>query len=798
MKKLKNIAFIVLSFVVVAIFGTEVFAAAIMSFTVSGSAEYYTTEISAQIWATKSFNSGGVQGESRYLTITGDGDFTNDVYSITGNAATYSNITANAGIGQFHETTDEFEIYVFMKNSGERYILPNVTVESSNTEDFQTSVEMYYFDISNSSQVDPLAVKTSSASPTAFISAIETEIDDNHYTVWQSNSSIDSTDVICVRIAITLTEEPSGDVFDDFNVYIGFMADIQYSSNQILSVYQSVNSSAPQWTKFGHNATLTATATKVSTNSLSNLYTYLRDEDANGNANITFGEDDYPLYAPVYNEMDLVNVDIATGEVIGKLSDLDYDFEWYGREITLESGTVLASGRILAEEESFTVDVYTYYPTMYIRRWVVGEKQWMSISDEDFVGSVEVPEYYIATFDSTIFNADHSVAYNSYGIIPRSYVTDRIPLAYESAAYLQNNYGYGTYTGSTSATTQTQYMTWCGNLRTGWINSSLPAQYRQVNGIQGENWHAFVHNILITIKYAHNDLQSQVGQGNVNTYNVNRNVKLKNYNGNDLTINSSNGYLDAAIGGGAIAVYNSSQKNTATYDSSNHYKLSDTGYNAAGFNFGYNSTYTHHNHRQGLFANQFLTYTNNEKRYLLDGFVGSDGYTSVFCVGQCNPWGNTWHWIFGTAVLYDGTNLNAYVNFSDYDYSNANTTWLTTTNTRGYASNSNNLMVNRNYSKMTYYLPTSNTFFRYFGTCTIQSNPLEMLVGIATKASSTGSETSGLCDYYYCGVASNQVYGIARGGASNNEKRAGPFYLSNDQTLSFNNARFSFRSMLTT
>ena len=799
MKKFKIILFSILSVLIVAIFGTEVFAAVIMNFTLTANVQYYATEISAEIWATKAYNPLGVQGDSTYLTISGGsgGTYSNGIYSITGAANSYDNISANAGSAVFSDVTDEFEMYVFIKNNGDRNILPGVTVDCSNEENVTLDFDYYYFDVSVSGQINPYTTKSSSATATAFISAIETEITNNNYSPWQLNSSIDYSDVLCIRILVTISSSATSDINSTFDIHIGFMADVQYTSNNILSVYQTLNSSSTSWTKYGYNAMLTAQATKVEDNSLANLYTYLNDADENGNANITFGQDDYSSFAPVFSKIDVVNIDIATGEIIGKLSDLDYEFEWFGRSVTLEAGTELASGRTLETNETFTVDVYTYYPTMYIRRWAVGDRQWISVSEEEFVGAVMVPEFYTATFEDTIFNPDYTVAYNSYGIIPRSYVTERCPLSDGSVAHMQSHYSYGTYTGSTTNVSQVFLLQISNNLNQAWANSGLASQYKKAVGVQGENWVSFIPNLLSIIKYADNDMQTNVGKGNVESYDALKSKKLTDYNGTQFSLGTgATAYIECLIGGGTIGVHATGTYTKATYDSSNHYQMSATGYNNGGLNYGYNSTYTYGNDKTGLYTHQFLTYSDGEKRYLLDGYVGSNGYTSVFCLGMCNTWGNLWAWVFGTASLYDGTNVYGYINFDNYDYSNPTTSWQTANSTTGYVANNNDLLNNRGYSKLSYYLPKSNTYFRYFGTSLISNNPLEMLVGLPTKASSTATESSGLCDYYYYGNTTSNLYGFAKGGSVNNTTRAGPFYFSCDQHLGIYQPRYGYRSML--
>ena len=178
------------------------------------------------------------------------------------------------------------------------------------------------------------------------------------------------------------------------------------NEDDILSVYQPVNSDDPAWTKYGRNATLSAAATKIETTNVTALQQALTNKDSNGNANLTkiksglsYSVDDYTnANTPVYGKIDIVNVDINTGEIIGKLSDPNYKFEWFGRDVTISAGTTLASGRTLTADTTFTVDCYTYYPTMYIRRCIVDEKQWLSVSERNFLGAVKVPEYYTATF----------------------------------------------------------------------------------------------------------------------------------------------------------------------------------------------------------------------------------------------------------------------------------------------------------------------------------------------------------------------------------------------------------------
>ena len=801
MKKLRNILLAFFSLAMVFIFGMEVFAAVAVNVTITGHVEYTPYEIGAEIWATNTYLESGVRDDSTYLTISGSGSFTNNVYEISGTARNFTGITADLRNIMIVNASDSQEVLLFIKNEGERYIIPIVDYSVENEEMVDITIEYYYFDLSETGHQDPLTIKGNSASATAFVSSVQSEIDDDHYSAWNTNSSIDYEDVLCIRMLISPNTSYVGDIDTDIALYLGFAADVQYTSHSVLSIYQQINITSPNWTKFGYNATLSAAATKVSDKNMTNLYTYLRDD------NVSYATDDYQMIAPVYKDIDVVNVDIATGEIIGKLSDVDYPFEWFGREIELEAGTVLASGRTLETDETFTVDVYTYYPHMFVRRWVVGTEQWISVSNEYFAGAAEIPEYYVATFEATAFNPDKTVAHNSYGIIPRSYVRGKDNLAHVVVTHLQSKYGYGDYsdgeiTLSTASINQSTFMTMTKHLTQAWNNSGLSNDYKQVKAAQGENWKAFVYNILYLVKYATNDCQTAISQGNVLSNDVYNKSGMSVIDSNGNTVNTGSGgvaFIEGQVGSGSIAVCTtvSAEKDTATYDSANNYKMSDTGYNKAGINYGYNCLYTHGSDIQGIYTHQFLVRDDGETRKLYDGYAGSDGYTSFFCLGMCNPWGNVWTWIFGTAVLYDGSNLWAYIKFSDYSYTQTSTSWYLADNNSGFSTNDAMLTNTRGYIRLAYKLPKSLSFFRYLGTSVVQSDPYEMLVGLPDSRSSTGSSTTGLCDTYYFSESTTKVFAIAHGGCVNSSSgKGGMFYFAVDNVASHTNARFGFRAGL--
>ncbi len=620
---------------------------------------------------------------------------------------------------------------------------------------------------------------------------------------------------------------------------------IAYVAPRVLSVSQPINQTDPSWDKEGYNATLSASAVKVESNSLSDLAGMLTDNNNDGNPDgVTYTEDDY-YTAPVYRKIDNVNVDINTGEIIGRLSDPDYLFEWYGREVTLPSGYTLASGRTLTQQETFTVDVYTYYPEMYIARYValdeVGvQRQYIHIAEtlEDFddltlpenVTPVYVKEWYTATFEATIFNTDRSVAQNEYGIIPRSYVYDYTPLTSGSVKYLQDYYNFEKLDGtigssdiygqnlsevdsSNNSTTQQQFLDWSHNLTQAWTNSSLSSEYRKAKGVQGENYTVFIYNLLYLVKYANNDSQEMIGYGN--TYTIGEYsssaTKIMSESGALITTGTENDLgmmrYESEKGGSTIGVYNQNAKGNGVDEyetlSNGTVRLKEDSYNMAGMNYGYNSNfiYTDTNnvtHKTGLYQNQFLTQIINtvdgEKRVLRDGYVGSDKYTSVFCLGSCNPWGNIYTWIFGVVVISDGTDLWAYVNFNDYEYGESDT-WIISTQSE--VENNHDKLISHNYVKLSYSLPTLEGYYRFFGVSeTTSDSGIESLIGLPSAQSDIGDDKTGLCDYYTCDNNPSYIFGIIRGGNTDTTTRAGLFCFPLSKSFNYTYMGDGFRPAL--
>ena len=182
---------------------------------------------------------------------------------------------------------------------------------------------------------------------------------------------------------------------------------------------------------------------------------------------------------------------------------------------------------------------------------------------------------------------------------------------------------------------------------------------------------------------------------------------------------------------------------------------------------------------------------------MLDGYIGSDKYTSVWCLGVCNPWGNVWTWVFGAAVLHDESTAKAYayVNFDDYDPTTGN--YLTSNSTDTWETQ-NARLLDHNYSRLSYNIPTANGWYRYMGVSAVDSNNgIQSLIGLPSADSSTGgSASAGLTDYLWVNHVGVSTFGIFRGGTTSDPTNAGvgAFYAAH--LITRVNMANGFRSML--
>lgn len=417
-----------------------------------------------------------------------------------------------------------------------------------------------------------------------------------------------------------------------------------YSSNEILSIYRDKGDT--KYTKYGVNATLKSETQNIESSSLLDLLYYLENSDPNGNAGIKRVRDDY-FEAPIYKDIEIVNIDVETGELVGSLKDINYNFEWFGREITLKEGTTLLSGRTLTGDETFTVDVYTKFPSLYALRYLEGEREWISISPKPFKNAKLYDEFYLATFESTIFNPDGSVAKNRLGVIPRSYLYTFTPFFEGSSTYLSEYYNF-------EYTKEVKSSKLLFNLYTSWQNSVRVGDFKYATMPKGQDFSRIIYNILYLVKYL-DPVSTNVLEGVTKTKAAYENTILPTPSGREVGENVKNYSLfEGAKGGGNIAVHSDFDKNRGVYN--NRY-LTSTGYDAAGMNYGYNVDKTF-NGKKGIYEVQFLTYNDGEKNLFYDGFVGTNGYTGFFMLGVANPWGNLFEEIEGISVdTHNTTNL---------------------------------------------------------------------------------------------------------------------------------------------
>ena len=773
--KVRIIIMAVLSIAICALFTIEAFAAVNINLTFGGTVRYTAKDIGAEIAGTIKVNTTGQVGEEKFITLSSTENLgtvdSYGVFTIAGTGINYSTQVLADDDTTFDVVTDTIDIYLFVRNRGARPFMPTVAFQQDSG--LLADVTEYYF---TTTGTNPIGLIREGNTAAQLCSTIDALTPGSGYLDFAGKASIVHDEVYFAKV--TLSVDPNyeldviGAVFD-YLMQVNFMLDVQYiTDDDFLTVTQQNNVADPAWTKVGYNSTLSATAIKANTNNitaLDNAY----NNPINGNADLTqiksgltYECDDYDD-AIVYKDIDVVNIDINTGEVIGKLSDVNYPFEWYGGSVTLDAGTTLASGRVLTAPQTFTVDVYTYYPTMYVRRWVVGNYTYLSLTDQPYTnyGFIKIDEHYVATCEAFTYNPDKTIAYNDFGIITRSYVNGYNPLTDGSNAYMETNLGF---TNNTSFDSRVEarpaaMLGFANNLTQQWntfaTNNPAMAEYTQksVSGCAGQDWHQFVYQILYTIKYASNNSQEMVGLGNAQA--------LSAYS------NTASYDIQAEKIGGTIGFYDANKNSS----------------NTAGDNLRFNDKHLAYanNNITPYYAPDFLVYKrsgDNAKNILRDGYVGTNGYTSVSCLGMFNPWGNIWSWICGVSIAMSGKTCYCYVQFDDYDTTNyyiANDgTTLTTFEAKETA------LYDMGYVKLSYAVPASAGWFRCLGvseptTSNPETNGMLTLVGVPTSASSSGGNaTTGLCDQMASRGKSEYIYGLCVGNQISGGTAAGLFSYS--------------------
>ncbi|MBR7091199.1 MAG: hypothetical protein IKC79_01960, partial [Clostridia bacterium] len=387
------------------------------------------------------------------------------------------------------------------------------------------------------------------------------------------------------------------------------------------------------------------------------------------------------------------------------------------------------------------------------------------------------------------FNPDKSVATNSVdNIILRSYSNWWTPISGTSSAHLQTYYGFGTLTGSTNKPTQKQLLEWSNNLTTEWQNYAATntdkAQYTTAAayGVQGENWHKFVYNLLYFVKYADNNSQEKVGYGNTYTDNkYSANGIVIDVDNQSIATGGSDGLsrLESVRGSSVIGLYGSA--NTSAGE--------NITYNAAGMAYG--------NQGGDYYSQTYLTYNNGSKKVLLDGYVGSDKNTSVWCLGVCNPWGNSWKHICGVVISFDiDTNKRyAYVNFDNYDYSSEN--YVVSHSIEPWET-VNSMLISKNYVCLSYNLALSGGYYSYLDVGVVSSSDgRQSLIGLLSDKDIGNKTTStGLCDYWAKNNGDYVCDSLEYGGMTLDAGKAGINNFSFGNSFNSYNQAHTIRTML--
>ena len=239
MKRLKYILLSVICFILIGVTGFQIFGAISLSVKLSGNIKFRAEDIGAQIFGVYALSSDNAI-QPTYISLSGSGDVTDNVYYETGKEYNSSSVTASLGDIVFADVADTLSIYIFVKNVGSRYIVPSVSVTSGSSDVVETHVG-YFFD-SSEGHVDPVTKKSESASATVLTDAINSEISAGSVGTFTANSSIDNNDTYLLVSTLRLREDyivggSSGDLTATFNINIEFSADIMYLHERLKNCF---------------------------------------------------------------------------------------------------------------------------------------------------------------------------------------------------------------------------------------------------------------------------------------------------------------------------------------------------------------------------------------------------------------------------------------------------------------------------------------------------------------------------------------------------------------------------------
>ncbi|MDD3397092.1 MAG: hypothetical protein PHR96_00925 [Clostridia bacterium] len=382
-----------------------------------------------------------------------------------------------------------------------------------------------------------------------------------------------------INVVLLLTTLFFG-VWSTANVAFGFNVTVTYK-HTVLGVMRNLNEDplTSAWTKTDDNEDLIAGA---------NQYASVSEFDTGGAVQDDYAISIYGGTLQFYKDIDIVNMRVSDGKIVARLSDSESGFVWTGTR----------SGE--------QVDVMTYYPGHYIKRWQADGYEYIQLSMWAFDDAVYIAPYYRGTFKSIIDTTTYGNAETTK--ILRSYASS-IP---------------------TGSTTIDKFRDYAGN------------NPNEDNRMSLGDWRDFDFQCLYLIKYADYNSQTKVGLGITDLYSVQIN---------------------------------------------------------------------------GL-GNAHTTLLGR------DGYIGTNGSTSVWCLGLCDFWGNLFEFI-------DGITINsgvACIATNPVNYTNGATSGITGYTNMGYTNlNSNGYPKATGYA---YNLDNSNSQL------------------IAFAETSGGSDTTGLCDFH--------------------------------------------------
>ncbi|MBR7090992.1 MAG: hypothetical protein IKC79_00895, partial [Clostridia bacterium] len=133
------------------------------------------------------------------------------IYNENGNALEFTNITATVN-ATFTSSEDTISIYVFIKNTGDRYIIPYISL-SYDTVHLSVTQSAYFFD-SSAGNIDPVALKSSGTTATNLINNVNSATKSE----FPVNAYIDNLDTYMLVLTFGVASSPGTNFSADFSL----------------------------------------------------------------------------------------------------------------------------------------------------------------------------------------------------------------------------------------------------------------------------------------------------------------------------------------------------------------------------------------------------------------------------------------------------------------------------------------------------------------------------------------------------------------------------------------------------